>query len=182
MTKHRFQQLRTACNLFRPYTRLLEQAVQHCCVINPSPEDRGYAFGNGYTIAEVIQHCCSGCATLTCMDFYFFVGSSCFRSEACMAEYAASEGGAGAPGITAPVALCIVLSRVVSLTTADSRSALASSELSFLLLRFCGTPQSLSIFWIRCLWARVGCICSKAIAECTRFKGWLCAMWPSGRA
>ena len=105
------------------------------------------------------------------MDFYFFVGSSCFRSEACMAEYAASEGGGGAPGITAPVALCIVLSRVISLTTADSRSALASSELSFLLLRFCGTPQSLSIFWIRCLWARVGCICSSAIAECTRFKG-----------
>ena len=70
------------------------------------------------------------------MDFYFFVGSSCFRSEACMAEYAASEGGGGAPGITAPVALCIVLSRVVSLTTADSRSAFASSELRFLLLRF----------------------------------------------
>ena len=57
MTKHRFQQLRTACNLFRPYTRLLEQAVQHCCVINPSAEDRGCAFGNGCRIAEVIQHC-----------------------------------------------------------------------------------------------------------------------------
>ena len=52
-----------------------------------------------------------------------------------MAEYAASEGRGGAAGITAPVALCIVLSRVVSLTTADSRSALASSELRFLLLR-----------------------------------------------
>ena len=58
MTKHRFQQLRTACNLFRPYTRLLEQAVQHCCMINSSPEGRGCAFGNGCRIAEVnIQQC-----------------------------------------------------------------------------------------------------------------------------
>ena len=57
MTKHRFQQLRTACNLFRPYTKLLEQAVQHCCVISSSPKDRGWAFGNGCRIAEVIQHC-----------------------------------------------------------------------------------------------------------------------------